>query len=209
MRLLGKGSISSWLAVLLNVAQYAIVLGIVIASALTAVSFFVDLKGAEIDLPVSFQVDGRALPVSAPSLGIEATYIEDARGSLTFRPPSGLYVVPATLLGVIAILAVILWGLSQLQAVFRTLRDGQPFVADNAPRIRSIAFIVIFGELIRAGLVFAANYYAMTHFSAGGVRFDAEVDVNIFAIIHGLIILVIAEIFRVGTQLDEDQSLTI
>ena len=49
----------------------------------------------------------------------------------------------------------------------------------------------------------------MTHFSANGLRFDARPDLNILTIVHGLIILAIAEVFRTGTRLDEDQSLTI
>ena len=149
MKLIGKWSVSSLLSVLMNVAHYGIAMVIVITSALTVISIFVDIKGAEIDLPVSFQVDGRALQVTAPSLGITAARIENARGSLTFKPAKRAFIVPAVLLGVTIILAVILWGLGQLQAVFRTLRDGQPFVAENANRIRSIAFIVIFGELAR------------------------------------------------------------
>lgn len=208
MRLTGRASVSSFLAVLLNVAQYGIAVVIVIMSALTVLSLFIDIHGAEIDLPVSFQVDGRALQVNAPSLGIDAQ-IRDARGSLKFRPPRGALVVPAVLLGATVMLGIVLWGLGQLQAVFRTLRDGQPFVAANATRIRSIAIIVIFGELARAALMFAANAYAVTHFSASGLQFDAQPDLNILAIIHGLIILVIAEVFRTGTRLDEDQSLTI
>lgn len=119
MKLIGKWSVSSVLNVLMNVAQYGIALVIVITSALTVISIFVDMKGAEIDLPVSFQADGRALQVTAPSLGITAARIENARGSLTFQ------------------------------------------------------------------------------------------HLDFFTIIHGLIILVIAEVFRAGTRLDEDQSLTI
>lgn len=208
MRLTGRASVSSFLTILLNVAQYGIAVVIIITSALTVLSLFIDIHGAEIDLPVSFQVDGRALQVNAPSLGIDAQ-IHDARGSLKFRPPRGAFVVSAVLLGVTVMLGIILWGLGQLQAVFRTLRDGQPFVAANAARIRSIALIVIFGELARTALMFAANVYAITHFSASGLQFDAQPDLNVFAIIHGLIILVIAEVFRTGTRLDEDQSLTI
>ena len=49
----------------------------------------------------------------------------------------------------------------------------------------------------------------MTHFSADGLRFDVRPDFNVFAIITGLIILVIAEVFRAGTRLDEEQSLTV
>ena len=53
------------------------------------------------------------------------------------------------------------------------------------------------------------NHYAMTHFSAAGLTFDARPHVNVFAIVNGVIILVIAEVFREGTRLDEDRSLTI
>lgn len=208
MKLTGRASVASFLTVLLNVASYGLAVVIVITSALTVISLFVHIRGAEIDLPVSFHVDGRALQVNAASLGIEAQ-IRDARGSLEFRPPRGALVVPAVLLGVTVMLGIVLWGLGQLKDVFRTLRDGQPFVAANATRIRSVALSVIFGELTRTALMFAANAYAVTHFSASGLQFDAEPDLNIFAIIHGLIILVIAEVFRAGTQLDEDQSLTI
>jgi|SRR5688572_382387 hypothetical protein len=208
MKLTGRASVASFLTVLLNVASYGLAVVIVITSALTVISLFVHIRGAEIDLPVSFHVDGRALQVNAASLGIEAQ-IRDARGSLEFRPPRGALVVPAVLLGVTVMLGIVLWGLGQLKDVFRTLRDGQPFVAANATRIRSVALSVIFGELARTALMFAANVYAVTHFSAIGLQFEAEPDLNLFAIIHGLIIMVIAEVFRAGTQLDEDQSLTI
>ena len=106
-------------------------------------------------------------------------------------------------------LALVLFVLGQLRAVFRTLRDGRPFVPANAIRIRWIAFAVIAGEIGRAMVVYSSNFHAMTHFSANGLRFDARPDLNVFTIVHGLIILAIAEVFRTGTRLDEDQSLTI
>ena len=93
--------------------------------------------------------------------------------------------------------------------MFRTLRDGRPFVAANATRIRRVAFAVIVGETARAAIVFLTNYYASTHFVAEGLRFDARPDYNIMAILYGLIILVIAEVFRAGARLDEEQSLTV
>ena len=45
--------------------------------------------------------------------------------------------------------------------------------------------------------------------AAEGLRFETHADLNVFAIVLGLIILVIAEVFTAGTRLDEDQSLTI
>ncbi len=58
-------------------------------------------------------------------------------------------------------------------------------------------------------MVYAANSHVMTHFSADGLRFDARPDLSALTIVHGLIILAVAEVFRTGTRLDEDQSPTI
>ena len=115
----------------------------------------------------------------------------------------------APALFVILMLAGALWVLHQLRAVFSTLRDGQPFVPANATRIRWIGWTVILGELTRAAVTYLTNTFAASHFSADGLRFTARADVNLFAIVNGLIILVLAEVFREGTRLDEDQSLTV
>jgi hypothetical protein len=203
-----KTSISSFLVVLLNVAWYIVALSMLLAASLAVASAFHDTGGGEIDIPASFSVDTRALPVSAPSLGVEGAQIEHVRGSLKFSRPRGLSLV-APLLGLVMMGALVLIVLGQLNAVFRTVRDGRPFVPANATRIRWIAFAVIAGELARAAIVYSTNSYAMTHFVAPGLRFDTRPDLSVFTIAHGLIILAIADVFRTGTRLDEDQSLTI
>ena len=208
MALMGKDSVSALVVVLLNAAWYLSALGLVLTACFVAASPWIDLGHTSIDIPVSFDVDTRAVQVSAPALGVGAAEIQHVRGSLSFQPTSR-----ASIAGPLALAAVMfafaLWVLGQLSAVLRTLRDRQPFVPDNAIRIRRIGYAVIAGELARAALVFSANSYAMTHFAADGLRFDARPDVSVFAIVHGLIILAIAEVFRAGTRLHEDQSLTI
>jgi hypothetical protein len=164
--------------------------------------------GSKMTIPVSFSLDARTHRVTAPSLGIEDAEIRDARGSLRFPTRRGAFFVGNVIL-LIFLFALALWVIGQLRAVFRTLRDGQPFVPANATRIRWVAGGVIAGELARSVIVFVGNYYAMTHFSADGLRFDVRPDLNVFAIICGLVILVIAEVFRAGTRLDEEQSLTV
>lgn len=208
---MAKASIAGFVTVLLNVSWYFVAVALVLATCLVGVSPWMDLSGSggtRIDIPVSFDVDSQTVPVSAPALGVGAAEIQHVRGSMSFPPPSRASVAgPLTIVAVM--LTLILWALSQLIAVFQTLRDRQPFVPDNAIRIRRIGYAVIAGELARAILVFLSNSYAMTHFSADGLHFDARPDVNLLAIVHGLIILAIAEVFRTGTRLHEDQSLTI
>jgi hypothetical protein len=75
--------------------------------------------------------------------------------------------------------------------------------------LRRNLWAVIVGEVARSAVIFFENHYAMTHFSAAGLVFDERPHLNAFAIINGVIILVIAEVFREGTRLDEDRSLTI
>lgn len=206
---MGKSNVSGVVVVLLNAAWYLVALALVLTTCLVVASPWIEPgPNTAIDIPVSFDVDTRAVQVSAPTLGIGAAEIQHVRGSMSFMPPSRASVTGPMAI-VAMMLALVLWGLGQLIAVFRTLRDRQPFVPDNAVRIRRIGYAVIVGELARAGMVFFANSYAMTHFSANGLRFDARPDINLFAIVHALIILAIAEVFRAGTRLHEDQSLTI
>jgi hypothetical protein len=205
---MAKASLTGFVAGVLRVAWWFVAVALFLTTCIVLVSPWMDLRGGEIDIPVSFDVDTRTVQVSAPALGVGAAEIQHVRGSMSFPPPSRASVaVPMALVAVM--LALILWVLGQLTALFRTLRDRQPFVPDNAMRIRRIGYAVIAGELARAAAVFISNSYAMTHFSAEGLRFDARLDMNLLAIVHGLIILVIAEVFRAGTRLDEDQSLTI
>jgi len=207
---MGKSSLASFLTAVLNVAWYVTLIGIVLGVCLLVVSPWVDPPRIEVGLamPVAFSLDAATHRVTAPALGVEEGRIQGISGSLRFSPRSSQIVAGSALLLIImlAFVALVLW---QLRAVFRTLRDGQPFVPANATRIRRIAWALIFGELARASLVYFASDYAMMHFTADGLRFEARPDLSLFTIVCGMIVLVIAEVFRVGTRLDEDQSLTV
>jgi hypothetical protein len=221
MKAMGKSSISSGLIALLNAAWYLCAAALVIAVALTltgaAVGVHIEADGGPsveagqnvtLSIPVSLHVKGDTHRVTAPSLGIDNAQLHKLRGSLTFPPRKGPLFV-ANLLILFGSLSVTLWVIGQLRGFFRTLRDRKPFVPANALRLRRIGWAVILGELARATIVFFESYYAMTHFTVAGLAFDARPELNVFAIVDGLIILVIAEVFREGTRLDEEHSLTI
>jgi Protein of unknown function (DUF2975) len=218
MRAIGRGSIVSFLTILLNAAWLLAALGLVLSAGLLVISPFdkgpVEVSagwlgaGSTMTIPVAFRVDHQAHRITAPSLGLEDAQIEDARGLLRFPARRSAFLV-ANLIFLIVMFAIGLWVIGQLRAVFRTLRDGHPFVRANARRIRAIGYAVIIGEIARSAIVFYENYYAMTHFAADGLRFEARPELNVLAIVGGLIILVIAEVFGAGSRLDEEQALTV
>ena len=225
MKAMGRNSVSS---LVLGVLNFFAVLFAVVLVVLCAVLVFsatngkqmvavqIDSNGApnfdvgwniHMSIPVSFGLDPQTR-VAAPALGVTRAELQNGQGVLRFVPTSGPFLFE-TLGLAIGEIALILWVMTQLRAVFRTLRDGQPFAASNATRVRRVAWALIGAEVLRAGLVYFANSYAATHFVADGLRFDAAPHLNLFAIFNGLVILVIAEVFRAGARLDEEQSLTV
>ena len=214
-----------FLIILLNVVRVAVAIVLVVTAAIIGLALFADIRGLEMTvLPPSFGVEPEShsgwtltIPVSvtveqgriaAPSLGIERAEIQDLRGSLRFPLQRGRLFIFNGLLLMLGI-GLLLWLTTELQKVLRTVRDGKPFAPSNATRVRRIAWVLMIGEFVRASIVYLENSYAAAHFTAEGLRFVARPDLSVAAIVEGLIILVIAEVFRVGTRLDEDQSLTV
>ena len=208
MKVLGKRSVASVVKGLLDVAFYGAAAILALAVCLLVASPFMDLSGAELDIPVSFSVDSGTLAGAAPSTDVKNARIQGARGSLIL-PVRGTTMLLTPFMAIVVMLGVALWVLALFRGLFRTLSDGHPFVPANARRIRWIAWAVIVGEVARAAVVYFANRFAATHFTPNGLTFDARPDLNLFTIVSGVIILVISEVFRAGTRLDEDQSLTV
>lgn len=216
---------ASFLIILLNVVRLALAIVLVVTVAIMGLALFADIRGLElivippsfgvspeshnnwtVTIPVSVTVDGGR--IAAPSIGIERAELQDLRGSLRFPLQRGSFFLFNGFLLILAF-GVGLWLMTELHGILRTVRDGNPFARSNATRIRRIAWMVIVGEFVWATILYLENSYAATHFTAEGLRFTARPDFSVLAILEGLIMLVIAEVFRVGTRLDEDQSLTV
>ena len=221
MRTIGRWSVASLVSVMLGVAKLVVALAFFLAVAVTAAIPFIPTSALAVVVPVSFNLDTPS-PVSIGRTGFgfqilgEKDQARDERkgridkvgGSLRIRNASKGFLA-ANGAAFIVFLAGVLFVLDELLAVLRTLIHGSPFVAANATHIHRIGLVVISGELARAAVVSAESAYATAHVAVAGLTFDAWPHVHVGAIVAGLIILVIAEVFRAGTRLDEEQSLTI
>ena len=217
MRVLGRWSVASLLTILVNVASGLVALALVLTAVMLVLAPVVQGPvevsagwigvGTKMTIPVSFSVDARTHRVTAPS---------SASKTPSFRTFAGCWHSPfgaaRNCTGNMVLLAIMfalaLWVLGNLRAVFQP--EGRPAVCEGERNPHPNDRVALYHRrAARAAMVFFQNYYAMTHFSADGLRFDAPLDLNFMAIIDGLIILVIAEVFRAGTRLDEEQSLTV
>jgi len=106
--------------------------------------------------------------------------------------------------------------LFQLRNFLRTFNTGNPFIRKNVQRIRIIGWFVILFPFL--GIIFMlamAPYFKniivnpATPVSFYWRSFLEYGKDSLWAIIFGLVVLVIAESFRIATQIKEEQELTI
>lgn len=208
MKALGERSIASGIRRVLDAAWWLAVITLALLTSLLIFSLFAKLDGANLtmDLPVALELNA---PVRDSTTSVDADgRLEKLRGNLRFPVQNGAFFSGSVFL-VVLLFAALLCVVNQLRHIFRALSRGLLFIPENAQRIRWVGFAVIFGELARAALVYFSSYYTSLHFTANGLRFVASTDFNLITIVGGFAILVIAEVFREGTRLHEDQSLTI
>jgi hypothetical protein len=166
---------------------------------------FVAGTAAQMVLPVAFELDPDTARVTSGDLRNSGT-IERASGVLRLTTADRPWMAMA---GGAVMVGLLLWMVAELTAVCRSVRDGQPFAPRNAGRIRRLAFAVVLAEVLRAAIVYAAHAYVAAHYAADHLRFAAWPRISGLQVVSALILLVLAEVFRTGTRLDEDQSLTV
>ena len=116
--------------------------------------------------------------------------------------------VPAMLIGAVAIggALMIVW---RLRRLFESFSSGEPFRRENANHLRAIWIIMLGIEIARyvllglTGILLAATDTTL----AEGAEFEFRVDLSTWGSI--LILIVLAEVFREGARLKEEQELTI
>ena len=210
MNAMGRHSLASVLATVITVAWHLARILLAVGVVLLVVAPFVDPPRIEIQFaaPVAFTLSPNEYRVTSPTMDAKNVRLGDAEGSLYFSPRSPGVVI-AGAIAMVAFAALSVWMLGNLKGVFASLRARRPFVPANATRIRRVGGGLLALEVVRAVMAYASSYGVMTRFAAEGLRFHSRVDFDLIAIIAALILFVIAEVFREGTRLDEEQSLTV
>lgn len=94
---------------------------------------------------------------------------------------------------------VMLFVVNRLLEILQTLRFGSPFVKENADRFRGLGYALLIGE----GAKFVFGFMSLI--------MDAEVEMNssIISWLSIIAVFVLAEVFREGARMKEEQDLTV
>jgi DUF2975 family protein len=206
MRKLGNKSLSSILLIITKATWWAECIFAGIVSALAVGMIFVK-KDVTFNAPVSFSaVTFRYLKANAA---------DSPQGHLNIT--KGLFYLPleckletiATLLAIFwAFFSLVLLVTYQLKKIFASFRQDEPFIASNTIRVRNIGVIVLAYALLQFLFDAGFNRYLLSHFTwTADLRLTCSF--NFTALLTGIAIIIIAEIFRLGSALENEQKLTI
>lgn len=191
MEYLGKRSMSSFLRVGITVIW---VMGIAVIVMFSLMTLF-------------FIFFGPPPGISPPHFSIDADFIQMELSGATIKNPKILFLsfMPfgAIMLGLgMAIL-------NQLRKIFATLTEGNPFLLENTRRVRKIGLLIFAGVLVKLIAGTVIGKVIMENVVVPGVIFKIKGNLNLGGVFIGLVMLILAEIFRQGALLKEEQDLTV
>ena len=116
--------------------------------------------------------------------------------------PAGRIV--AALVGLLVFAPGIAYVCAQLRKILSTLADGDPFVPENAPRLTHIAIAIGLVEVIRMAsvLILAATVDL-------GEGYKANININLSVWGAVIVLFILAQVFKEGTRLREEEKMTI
>jgi hypothetical protein len=198
MKALGRGSIASYLEIALNI------LGIILWVALGCLGL------AAIGYAVVLALVSAGVLPKAVLEGGEGR-IEREGANVSFDIDGGLawqVVVPALLAGFVAVGGGIVI-VRRLKKLFESFRSAEPFRKENATHLRVIWVAMLVIELSRYALMALTGLLVATFGAPEGTDWKFSVNVNLMTWAAILVLIVLAEVFREGARLREEQELTI
>ncbi|MFC1493352.1 DUF2975 domain-containing protein [candidate division KSB1 bacterium] len=158
--------------------------------------------------PVLFSHEGPVIQINSSNPEFNNVEVKVLTGELTMNASSTgfwLMVTEAMLIWILMGMFI----LFQVRKIFYNLTKEHPFEQENVKRLRIIGFAMIGAEIINWLLFWIMNLIYSDDFYLYPGEISFGLDKNITVIFIGLVILVIAEIFRVGLDMRKEQELTI
>lgn len=205
MKTLGNKSLSNFLLAIIQIVWWLEWIGaIVITGALIIMPFF--KKGINFNTPVTFSAT--PINVIANSGTIQPGQLNATEGNFSFEVPAGVTnsLIPAFIAA--GAFFFFIAATYQLRLIFLSFTKNEPFAEFNIARVRKIGLILIGYTLAHLIYHIALNEYLTSQFRwANDIRLTYSF--NISALLIGLTLIVIAEVFKLGTTLENEQKLTI
>jgi hypothetical protein len=143
---------------------------------------------------------GLTLDATGLKIGIAPSLISGSSSRIVFA-------------GMLSAGAVVAWGmlyiLRQVKALLAGIDRASPFTLANANRVSHIGVAVIVMGLFSESIKFAVGAYTASVVTVPGLELRPGVQIPWATLFLGLMVMVVAEVFRYGVRLQEDSDLTV
>ena len=134
----------------------------------------------------------------------------NARGSLELPVEAIPWGGVASLWLVLAVgLGLMLLTLYHLRRIFQRVRDGAPFDAQNALRMRTVGLLLLAGVAYNGIMDLVASILMRRGLTGSEVTVRVGIDVDPMVVFIALVLVALAEIFRRGAELEDEQALVV
>jgi hypothetical protein len=198
------------LTVLVSIAYYGLGAGaaLVLVGA-PAAKLFADDREWEWGLEVPAAVQDSAATV-VTTWGPAKLKLDEVRADLELP----IVLMPWWLFVLLWIHAAVYFGLvmlslHQLRRIFQRVRQGAPFDAVNAVRLRSLGMLLIALALFNAVAEFVTAIAVMKGIEDSRIAVSTGLHIELPFVFLALALVALAEVFRRGTELEHEQSLVI
>ena len=143
----------------------------------------------------------------AETKGIRYAFVDEAQGTLRLETDNWLYIFISYFSKLLIVIGLT-YIFYLLRVVLKDIIQGDPFAAENAPRIRRIGYVVLLLAFLRPTI----EYIAANEITRN-IRIDPALSppspFKAESILISLLFLTLAQVWSYGIELKRDQALTI
>lgn len=145
---------------------------------------------------------------TTPDPGTGPFSLVDARGELRFSNPT-LTPVLFYLGHQVVLLAALIYGLLLLRRILATATEGRPFHPTNPARLNQLGWIIVVTGVLAPISQFFFGFWVLARYPVTGIPLSPSVEVFEEWVFAGLLVLVLAAIWKEAVGMAEEQSLTV
>ena len=107
--------------------------------------------------------------------------------------------------------SIFLFSLYQLRQIFDTLRKGNPFVEENAGRLRRMGAAALAYTLFDPAARILGTLLILKHYRIDRAQWDTSLSltIEVTPLFLAGVLLILSEVFRQGSELRKEQQLTV
>jgi hypothetical protein len=139
---------------------------------------------------------------------VRYAFVDEAQGTLRLETTNWVFIFISNLSKLLtAIMLAYVFYL--LRNVFESVETASPFTQANCERIRRLGYMVLLVGILRPTVEFIAANEILNQLTIVEPALSLPSPFKAEAILAGLIILIIAQIWGYGLELERDQALTV